>query len=77
MSNNIKMKWQPIETAPTNGGSVLLYYGPKYYIMEGRCFPRDTGYSGGVSCQWVAAVDMLDCEPTHWMPLPEAPSTDG
>ena len=65
--------WQPIETAPTNGDSVLLYYGSKYYIMEGRCFPRDTGYSGGMSYSWVAALDMGDLEPTHWMPLPEPP----
>lgn len=66
--------WQPIETAPTSGESVLLYYGPVFYIMEGRYFPRDTGYNGGMSYSWVASLDMGDLEPTHWMPLPKPPS---
>ena len=66
-------EWQPIETAPTNGESVLLYYGPKYYIMEGSCFPRAMRYRGDMPYRWVSALDMGDLEPTHWMPLPKPP----
>ena len=69
--------WQPIETAPTNGDSVLLYYGTDYYVMEGRCFKREMGYRKHVYYHWVSALDMGDLEPTHWMPLPKPPATIG
>ena len=69
-------KWQPIDCAPLDGESVLLYYGPAYYVMEGRCFKRERGYRKNVYYQWVTAIDMGELEPTHWMPLPAAPQGD-
>jgi len=64
-------KWQPIDSAPLDGESVLLYYGPGYYAMEGRCFKRERGKN--VYYQWVTAIDMGELEPSHWMPLPNPP----
>ena len=70
-------EWQPIETAPKNGESVLLYYGQEYCIMEGGCFKRERGYRKNVYYQWVAAIDMGELGPTHWMPLPKPPQILG
>ena len=39
-------EWQPIETAPLDGESVLLHYGIDYYVMEGRCFKREREREG-------------------------------
>ena len=58
------MKWQPIETAPMEGGPVLVYC-PKY----------DTAYTawscdGGIEPEH--SLDHGDVI-THWMHLPEPP----
>ena len=63
--------WSPIETAPRDGTDIIVYrpkhdgdYIPKVgtdYWMTGRFYGP---------C-W--AKSRRDCEPTHWMPLPEAP----
>ena len=57
--------WQPIETAPTDGGEVLVYVGKSYV---GGCViaVKDTN---GDWLDWDGDV----WEPTHWMPLPAAP----
>jgi len=58
--------WQPIETAPTDGGEVLVYVGKSYV---GGCVVavKDTN---GDWLDWDGDV----WEPTHWMPLPDAPA---
>ncbi len=71
------MRWQPIETAPLDGESVLLHYGVDYYVMEGRCFKRERGHRKHVHYHWVTAMDMGDLEPTYWMPLPKPPTAKG
>ena len=57
--------WQPIETAPTDGGEVLVYVGKSYV---GGCViaVKDTN---GDWLDWDEDV----WEPTHWRPLPAAP----
>jgi len=63
--------WQPIETAPKDRTSVLIFSPDA----------SDKGIMVGVFVQysdeeyWVDAVDgeMIDAWPTHWMPLPEPP----
>lgn len=54
--------WQPIETAPKDGSSILLAT-PKGRIADGFWSP--------VYGVWSWPYVMV--EPTHWMPLPEAP----
>lgn len=56
--------WQPIETAPK--GEVLLYF-PRVY-NERR---REVTHSPMIKVGW--AANFPHREPTHWMPLPEAP----
>jgi len=61
--------WQPIETAPRDSNILgwnqydgVLVYRPMYYSSK--------NFAG-----WDAVYDTetLAEEPTHWMPLPEAP----
>ena len=55
--------WQPIETAPKDGSSILLAT-PKGRIADGFWSP--------VYGVWSWPYVMV--EPTHWMPLPGRPS---
>ena len=56
---------QPIETAPRDGSVILGFYYERWYPiawndkwqLEGCCF----------------ADESIDCEPTHWMPMPAPP----
>ena len=59
-------RWRDIETAPTDGGEVLVYVGKSYV---GGCVVavKDTN---GDWLDWDGDV----WEPTHWMPLPAAPA---
>lgn len=58
------MEWQPIETAPRDGTSVLLL-GRSGRHADGVIEPNGNG-------EWVWPYVMA--EPTHWMPLPAPPS---
>lgn len=70
----VKREWLPIEDAPRDGNSVLIYSPDASGdgIMVGI-------YSGWVEDYWVDAVDggLIDAEPTHYMPLPAPPQTEG
>lgn len=56
-------QWQPIETAPYDGTSVLVWWVGRG--GEGSC--QVLGQIGG---EWLRAFP----GPTHWMPLPPPPS---
>lgn len=67
--------WQPIETAPKDGRTVLLWWttrgaGTGGYVVEGDDL---------MACGWRGDQDL--CIPrdqkhcTHWMPLPLPPQT--
>ena len=61
------MKWEPIETAPKDGVSILTY--PHYRVTSWD------SYLGGFSkwsCREDAAI-LLRPPATHWMPLPPPP----
>jgi hypothetical protein len=65
-----EMEWQPIETAPRDGTSVLLYL-PGTRIRVG-CW-RDRGSDGpgwGNPTESGERSAILG-SPTHWMPLPK------
>lgn len=75
------MTWQPIETAPTDGTPVLLYYPSGAIEPRGKEDGTDPilavmscerpglweGYYSGIGPSWDA--------PTHWMPLPQPPES--
>lgn len=56
--------WQPIETVPVNKSVLMLRLG-----KHGRCGIAD-GYKKE---NGVLAWPYINKEPTHWMPLPNAP----
>ncbi len=63
-------EWQPIETAPKDGTSVLGYWlGGKH-----DCAIHAVKFHKGR--WWEPNEDFRLSEPTHWMPLPDAPSTE-
>jgi hypothetical protein len=68
--------WQPIETAPDKSGPVLLYIPgtrgvtwPPYMIVGFR-LPNGDWWTDESSEPFSAA-----CQPSHWAPLPEPPTT--
>lgn len=82
------MVWQPIETAPKTGQTILLGYKNsfgKWRTMRGQWFSQaqiddewdePEGYIDGWYETSVEADDPPNCWPTlptHWMPLPAAP----
>ena len=77
------MGWQPIETAPKDGTFVLLY-GIRSHWQGPRANgprPRKLGEPSVRQGHWSSGLwqtgDLSRWEaPTHWMPLPEPPSTN-
>ena len=69
--------WQPIETAPKDGSDMLLYgHG---VLRSGGVYAKGhhVGWSQVArdgSIYWATRDPAVDCEPTHWRPLPEPPS---
>jgi len=63
------ISWLPIETAPRDGTSVLLYDSEEG-IGVGHWVEGDDEF--GVDRFWVAFTTTCS-SPTHWMPLPEPP----
>ncbi len=64
--------WQPIETAPHESGLYLTMIGEQRHIARFN--------AGTVTAKWWLPYGMplpLVTKPTHWMPLPSAPSTEG
>jgi hypothetical protein len=76
LSEPLEGGWQPIETAPRCVGSVILacdnWIGEGYFNLSP---PRDSSTTG-----WFKAsedpYDDRPVSPTHWMPLPAAPSVE-
>ena len=71
------MVWQPIETAPKD--RFLLLCGPSGYTTTPLVFTTGRMCSDYHAGRWIdhANDDLTDWgfEPTHWLPLPEAPGT--
>ena len=68
-------QWQPIETAPKDGRSILLLNGDQV-SYGGWISAADQGADVGeeylIAAGWWS-VDLSDNDPTHWMPLPTPP----
>ena len=79
------MKWKPIETAPKDGTKILVYglfageiIGTSGEQTIGVAF-WDGGRSDYVNFHWKAANTDAYAgwwRPTHWMPLPDPPTTN-
>ena len=69
-------EWQPIETAPKDGTTVLLYCqgsflpGPAPFMQAGAWGFWHSGNPNHQRDCWIADEPV---DPTHWMPLPEPP----
>jgi hypothetical protein len=81
--------WQPIATAPKTGRKVILSYLNRHslprtvmarWVTDEEAAETD-GEGVGLEAGWYECIDNWDYtevaiyegEPTHWMPLPEAP----
>lgn len=71
--------WQPIETAPRDGTTVLTMHKDDLYPVSALTF-KDVGAGewfreteGPDDIEINGRHDVLYRTPTHWMPLPEPP----
>ena len=68
--------WQPIETAPAYPFVKERWYvdGPRYLLSTGSSvFIGQYGYTERGKGRWQDHYGRI-CQPTHWMPLPAAPT---
>lgn len=68
-------EWQPIETVPKDGRSVLIYndrgVSEVVWLLEWQAaVPLDGWYIDAMKAGWFPLRGEL---PTHWMPMPEPP----
>ena len=63
----MKTAWQSIETAPKEANEILLYGGS---IQIGAWEKTENRFMA--DCEHY--VEIEDFRPTHWMPLPKAPT---
>lgn len=75
------MEWQPIETAPRDGSTILI--GSKGFVSEAKYGSYKLRGEEKVGWHWYDAddswysMDFDGLSPiTHWMPLPPPPETD-
>lgn len=66
-----EMKWQPIETAPRDGTHVVLAEWSEY---AGK-WQFETSYWRTYFGHYGEGFGWSGHAPTHWMPLPDAPSS--
>ena len=64
-------QWQPIETAPENTLIIVRNWDGHIWevTLEAHCEEEKNWY--------LHDETLLNIDPTHWMPLPEAPKEDG
>lgn len=73
-------KWMTIESAPTDGNSILLFNGTigigGYNSWERNSKGEIIGLEGidhKDRWEWNGEGFAIEPEPTHWMPLPDVP----
>lgn len=71
------LEWQPIESAPKDGTSIILYVA---WRIVGEARWQGDGHDEG---WWWAGTDpgdynadKISSQPTHWMALPEPPMSE-
>lgn len=66
--------WQPIETAPKGGSTYIgiIEFAPNQFGEPFMCnYDKEKGHI----C--VYQTEIIPHKPTHWMPLPQLPETEG
>ena len=65
------MNWQPIETAPKDGGTMILWE-PSLNdkVTTGYWYKNILSWRDG---DWWIEGGQITGQPTHWMPFPEPP----
>jgi hypothetical protein len=76
----MKTNWQPIETAPKDGTFILIYLGDPWNKVEmARWYDTWNNWQTDILPDYPEREEVYgigSCVPTHWMPLPEAPTFD-
>lgn len=72
-------EWQPIESAPETGETILVYR-PDAGVFTAHYVEEDAHLSSAMNppegdCHWftTGGEDLTDDMPTHWRPLPKPP----
>lgn len=77
--------WSPIDTAPKDGGEILLFYPAGAFQREliEKGWWCDDRYAAKPKPYWTHSSERMwgikrcrDNPPTHWMPLPLSPRSD-
>lgn len=66
----VERRWQPIETAPKDGTTLLVWNPTWYQGKGGQC----VGVWFRPESKWYSIEITMSIQPTHWMPLPEPPT---
>lgn len=73
-------KWRPIETAPKDGTSILIFGKWDGEISDWRKVWPQSGVAAWQDNEWSAVLTDIYgvwCAlPTHWMPLPKPPTQE-
>lgn len=67
------MEWQPIETAPKDGTSILVF--PDIKVTNWGYTRDKQNEFGWIGCYSYTTDEYDTLDPTHWMPLPAPPTT--
>jgi hypothetical protein len=68
------MEWQPIETVPKDGQTVLAYVpARKGFVSRQDVIPVHWSSWGGGVWENSTSGGKVNDNPSHWMPLPEPP----
>jgi len=68
-----EMQWRPIETAPKEGGPILLFEPPGDEDQIGVGYYEPVTDHEGT--EWLTFWETgVRCDATHWMPLPPPPA---
>lgn len=69
----MKMQWQPIKTAPTDGTNILVWWSSEFHCPLVAHWNDGKWNDNKIGWKLTAWDNSKETEPTHWMPLPEIP----
>lgn len=66
--------WQPIETAPKDGTEILSWSNRQNILPVVFCRFREV-FVMAIYDDETGELEVSECAPTHWMPLPQPPKS--